>query len=254
MLASWVLFLWMILHFYTTTKVASDVVREKKTVSLFQDIYTPQVTAGYAQFGSFLAILLFEAPFLIVYFFCKFTDLHNRKQQLSKTNCHQCYWITVLCDTFGGIGVVAAVQIASVYIFYIALFLTVSPIFTIVWVMNVIAYITVGIVCAMMLLEMVSSCCKTCSFERIFKGLAFLLLGMLCIALNYYAVKQVRGDKQNNHNSICDLLTSLVSSVIIAIYGYIVKKLLYRKKEGVGMKEKEILESAPLIQKEQSIP
>ena len=254
MLASWVLFLWMILHFYRTTKVASDAVQEEKPVSLFQDIYTPQVTAGYVQFGSFLAILLFEAPFLIVYFFCKFTDLHNRKQQLSKTKCHLCYWIRVLCDTLGGIGVVAAVQIASVYIFYIALFLTVSPIFTIAWVMNVIAYITVGSVCAIMLLEMATSCCKTCSFERIFKGLAFLLLGMLCIALNYYAVKLVRDDKKSNHNSIRDLLTSLVSSVIIAIYGYIVKKLLYRKKEGVGMKEKEILESTPLIQNEQNIP
>ena len=254
MLASWVLFLWMILHFYRTTKVASDVVREKTPVSLFQDIYTPQVTAGYVQFGSFLAILLFEAPFLIVYFFRKFTDLHNRKQQLFKTKFHLCYWITVLCDTLGGIGVVAAVQIASVYIFYIALFLTVSPIFTIAWVMNVIAYITVGIVCVVMLLEMATSCCKACSFERIFKRLAFLLLGMLCIAFNYYAVKQVRGDKQNNHNSIRDLLTSLVSSVIIAIYGYIVKKLLYQKKEGVGMKDKEILESTPLIQKEQNIP
>ena len=217
-------------------------------------IYTPQVTSGYVQWGSFLAILLFEAPCLIVYFFCKFIKFHHRKQQLFKTNCHLCYWITVLCDTFGGIGVVAAVQIASVYIFYIALFLTVSPIFTIVWVMNEIANITVGTVCVMMLLEMVSSCCKTCSFERIFKRLAFFLLGMLCIALNYYAVKLVRDDKQSNHNSIRDLLTSLVSSVIIVIYGYIVKKLLYQKKEGVGMKEKEILESAPLIQKERKIP
>ena len=149
---------------------------------------------------------------------------------------------------------VAAVQIASVYIFYIALFLTVSPIFTIVWVMNTIANITAGTVCVMMLLEMVSSCCKTCSFHRIFKGLAFLLLGMLCIALNYYAVEQVRDDKQSNHNSIRDLLTSLVSSVIIAIYGYIMKKLLYEKKEGVGMEGNEILESAPLTQKERKIP
>ena len=149
---------------------------------------------------------------------------------------------------------VAAVQIASVYIFYIALFLTVSPLFTVAWVMNGIAYITVGTVCAMMLLEMVSSCCKTCSFERIFKGLAFLLLGMLCIVLNSYAVKLVRDDKQSNHNSIRDLLTSLVSSVIITIYGYILKKLLHQKKEGVGMKEKEILESTPLIQNEQKIP
>ena len=160
MLASRILFLWMVLHLYRTIKVVGDAVREEKPVSLFQDIYTPQVTSGYVQWGSFLAILLFEAPFLIVYFFCKFTDLHNRKQQLSKTNCHLCYWITVLCDTFGGIGVVAAVQIASVYIFYIALFLTVSPIFTIAWVMNVMAYITVGTVCVVMLLEMATFAVK----------------------------------------------------------------------------------------------
>ena len=173
MLASWVLFLWMVLHFYRTTKVASDVVREEKPVSLFQDIYTPQVTSGYVQFGSFLTILLAEAPFLFVYFFRKFTDLHIRKQQLSKTKCHLCYWIRVLCDTLGGIGVVAAVQIASVYIFYTALFLTVSPIFTIAWVLNGIAYITVVNVCAMMLLEMATSCCKHVHLKESSKDLPF---------------------------------------------------------------------------------
>ena len=77
------------------------------------------MTAGYVQFGSFLAILLLEATFLFVFFFRKSTDLHNRKQQLSKTDCRLCYWIRVLCDTLGGIGVVAAVQMASVYLFYI---------------------------------------------------------------------------------------------------------------------------------------
>ena len=96
-------------------------------------------------------------------------------------------------------------------------------------------------------------CCKTCSFERIFKGLAFLLLGMLCIALNYYAVKLVRDDKQSNHNSIRDLLTSLVSSVIIAIYGYIMKKLLYRKKEGVSMEGNEGFQTFQQLQSPSSV-
>ena len=144
-------------------------------------------------------------------------------------------------------GVVAAAQITSVYLFYSALFLIVSPIFTIAWVSNVAALILVGIVYTTMLLEMVSSCCKTCSFDRTIKGLAFLLLGLLCIIVSTYLVAQLKDDKQSSHNSIRDLLTSLASSVIIGIYGYIAKKLLYQKKKGIGGEEHESLESTPLI-------
>ena len=253
MLTSWILFLGMMVHFYAITREMEDDVREKRAL-IFPDIYTAQVTAGYAQWGSFLAILLLEAPFFFVFFFRKSTDLHNRKQQLSKTDYRLCYWIRVLCDTLGAMGVVAAVQITSVYLFYSTLYLIVSPIFTMAWISCSAAFILVGIVCATMLLEMVSSCCKTCSFDRTTKGLAFLLLGLLCITINTYLVAQLKGDKQGSHNSIHDLVTSLVSSVIIGIYGYIVKKLLYQKKKGIDGEERENLESTSLIQKDKNIP
>ena len=75
----------------------------------------------------------------------------------------------------------------------------------------------------MMLLQMVSFCCysniKSCSFGKIIKGMAFLLLGLLCITINYYVVKQLREDNQSSLNYIHDLLTSLVSSVIIGLTG-----------------------------------
>ena len=254
MLTSWILFLGMTVHFYSVTSKMEDAVQEENPLSLFPDIYTPQVTAGYVQWGSFLAILLLEAPFFFVFFFHKSTDLHNRKPQLSKTDCHLCYWTRVLCDTLGGIGVVAAVQIISVYLFYIALNLTVLPIFTIAWIINDSAYILVAIVCVTILFQMLSSCCKTCSLGRATKGLTFLLLGLLCFAINYYVVQQLRCDKQGSHNSIRGLLTSLVSSVIVGIYGYIVKRLLCQKKEGVGGESRENLESTPLTQKAENIP
>ena len=247
MLTLWIAFLWMTVQFYTVTREMKDVVQKDTVLALFKDIYTPQVTAGYVQFVSFLAILLLEAPFLCVFFFRKSTDLHNRKQQLSKTDCRLCYWIRVFCDTLGGIGVVAAVQMASVYLFYIALNLTVSPIFAIAWVFSLAANILVSIVYIALLLEMVSSCCKTCSFGRVSKELAFLLLGLLCLTVNYYVVGQLRVDKHNNYSTIRGLLSSLVSSVVIGLYGYIVKKLLYQK-EDVDREEREITETTPLNQ------
>ena len=85
MLASWVLLPWAMVHFYMVTKEMAETVQEKRPLTHFPDIYSPQVTAVYAQLGSFLAILLLEAPFLCVVFLHKATDLHNKRQQLSKT-------------------------------------------------------------------------------------------------------------------------------------------------------------------------
>ena len=253
MLTSWILFLWVIVHFYRITREMANAVQENRLLTLFPDIYTPQVTAGYVQWGSFLTILLLEAPFFIVFFSRKSTDLHNRKQQLSKTDCHLCYWIRVLCDTFGAMGVVAAAQFLSVYLFYNALFLIVSPTFTIAWVSCIASFILVATVCTAMLLEVVGSCCKTCSLGRIIKGLAFLLLGLLCFAINYYAVKQLR-DTEQHYSNVRGLLTSLVSSVVTGLYGYIVKKMLFQWKEDVGREETKKLEWAPLIQKDENSP
>ena len=248
MLVSLILLPLLIVHFYTTTQEMAHIVQHERLFTLFQDVYAPQVTAGYVEWGSFLAILFLEVPFLFVFFLCKAIYLHRRKQQLSKTDCHLCYWIRVLCDTFGGIGVVAVVQLLSVYLFYCALYLIVSPIFTIAWVSSIAASILIAIVCITMLQQMVCSCSKLCSFGKIIKGLAFLLLGMLCITINYYVVKQLKGDEQTTYSTIRDLPTSLVSSVVTGIYGYIVKKLLFQKKGDISREEMEDVASAPLIQ------
>ena len=71
---------------------------------------------------------------------------------------------------------------------------------------------------------------------------------MLCITINYYVVKQLKGDEQTTYSTIRDLPTSLVSSVVTGIYGYIVKKLLFQKKGDISREEMEDVESAPLIQ------
>ena len=245
MLTSWVLLPWMMMEYFTGTRAMEDDVQHVRLFTLFQDAYSPQVTKGYVEWGSFLAILLLEAPFLFVFFLRKSTDLQNRKQQLSKTDCRLCYWIRVLYDTLGAMGVVAAAQIISIYYFHWALFFTVSPIFTIALVLDSLACIVSFLVCTTLLLEMVSSCSKSCSCVKIIKRLAFLLLALLGIGINYYAVTQVREDKQSDVSGIKGVLTSLVSSFIIGVYGFVVKKLLYEKKENA---ERENLESRPLMQ------
>ena len=52
MLASWVLLLWEMVQFFNTIKSMAEDVQKKALFMLFQDVYTPQVSAGYAQFGS----------------------------------------------------------------------------------------------------------------------------------------------------------------------------------------------------------
>ena len=249
MLTLWIVFFFLIVQFYTATKAMADTVQKETAFTLFHDIYSPQVTVGYTQWGSFLAILFLEAPILCIFFFRKSTDLHNRRQQLSSIDSRLCYWFAVLCDTLGGIGVVAAVQIASVHLFYSALYLTVSPILALASISKFVAYMTVLLACTTMLMQMVTSlCCKTCSVGRIIKGLAFLLLGLFCIAINSYLVNQMR-DKDYNNNAFNGVLISVVPSVIIGIYGYTMKRLLHQKKDVEGTEEdKQELE--PLIKRE----
>ena len=87
MLASWMLFPWLMAQHYIATKAMADTIRQNSLFILFKGVYTPQVTAGYVQSGSFLVILFLEAPFFCGFFFHKATELHNRRQQLSKTDC-----------------------------------------------------------------------------------------------------------------------------------------------------------------------
>ena len=77
LLILWVVFLWAMVHFFNVLESMAVAVQRMERLTLFPDIYNPQASAGYAQFGSFLAILLLVVPSLSVFFLRKATDLHN---------------------------------------------------------------------------------------------------------------------------------------------------------------------------------
>ena len=255
MLASWILFLWMMAQLYIVIGAMADIIEERNLLfKPFHDLYSQQVTLGKIQFGSFLAILLLEAPFLCVFFFHKFTDLHNRKQ-LSKTACHLCYWIRVLCDTLGGIGVVAAAQITSVYLFYCVLLLIVRPTYTILLVSLRVSYTTISVIVIFLLIQSVSSCFrKKCSLVGTVKGVAILMLSVLCVTINGnlrgFGQDSLFADNSSDY-TFYTLMRSLVASAIIGMYGYAARKMLYQKmKKEVERAEKEEMELMPFVKKE----
>ena len=255
MLTLWIAFLWMMVQFYIVIEGMADIIEEEKLFRQFHDLYSQQVTLSKIEFVSFLAILLLEAPFLFVFFFCKSTDLHNRKQQLSKTDCHLCYWIRVLCDTFGGIGVVAAAQITSVYLFHCALLLIVRPTYTIVQMSTKVAYTAISMIVVFLLIQSVSSCLrKKCSLVGIVKGVVILLLSVLCVSINenllIFGQDTLFADNSSD-NTFYAVMRSLVASVIIGMYGYVARKMLYqRMKKEVERAEKEETELVPFVKKE----
>ena len=256
MLTLWIVFLWMMVQLYIVIEGMANSIEEEKLFRQFHDLYSQQVTLSKIQFGSFLAILLLEAPFLFVFFFRKSTDLHNRKQQLYKTDCRLCYWVRVLCDTLGGIGVVAAVQIASVYLFHCVLLLIVVPTYTIVQVSTKVAYTAIGVIVVFLLIQSISSCFrKKCSLVGIVKGVAILMLSVLCVTINE-SLQAFGRDTPFAHSSsdytFYAVMRSLVASVIIGMYGYAARKMLYQKmKREVESAEKEETELVPFVKKEQ---
>ena len=265
MLTLWIVFVWMMAQFYSATKAMADTIQEERLFTLFKDVYTPQVTTGYVQWGSFLAILFLEAPILCIFFFLKATDLHNRRQQFSKTNCSLCYWITVLCDTLGSIGVVTAVQIASVYLFYCALYLTVSIAITVLDISHTVAHIGTVLLCFVLLQQLATTGCSKCSRERLgslkcsilfktgMKCLALWLLGLLYLGISIQFKSEIDPDTQYKSSVGEGVLRSLVTSSIIGIYGYVVRKMYQKMKKEVERAVKEEQALAPLIERGQSM-
>ena len=251
MLVSWILFPLLMMQFYVATKAMANTVVERVPFTLFQDVYSIQVTAGYVQWGFFLAILLLEAPFLFAFFFRKSTDLHIRKQQLSKIDCRLCYWIRVLCDTLGAMGVVAAAQITSVYLFHSLLYLTVSIPYTIFRNSLTVADVGTVFMCFVLLQQLVTTASCKCStlFEKGMKCFTVLLLGLIYLGINNYFRPQLDPERQYTAGVAQRVLGSVVSSIIIGVYGYAVRKMLCRKMKEMERAAREDQEQAPLLEK-----
>ena len=255
MLTLWGMFLWMMAQYYIVIKAMDNAIKEERVFRQIQDIYSEQVILSKAQFGSFLAILLLEAPFLCVFFLRKATELHNRRQQLSKTDCRLCYWFTVLCDTLGGIGVVAAVQIASVYLFYCGLMFIVSPVYIIVQLSLKLAYIGTTLFVTFVFIQIVSTCFSTCFRKKcspagVVKGVVIFLLLLLNITINDSFRSLQPFEDNSSDDTLHAVLRSLVSSVLIGICGYVARRTLYqRMKKEVESAEEKHPELEPLVQK-----
>ena len=98
-------------------------------------------------------------------------------------------------------------------------------------------------------MHLISSCCKICSLGKIINELAFLLLEFLCNAINYYLIRQVKIDKQASYDTICSLLRSLTSSVIIGFYRYYSEEAVLPKERSGGAEGRKTQELEPLIRK-----
>ena len=147
---------------------------------------------------------------------------------------------------------VANVQIASVYLFYCGLILIVSPAYTIIEVSLKMTYTGTFLLVIFILIQTVSACFRRkCSLAGTVKGVAWLLLSLLCVTINN-SLQGLKEFKDSSSDATFHaVLRSLVPSVIIGIYGYVVRKMLYRKmKKEVERAEKEDQELEPRVKKE----
>ena len=118
-----------------------------------------------------------------------------------------------------------------------------------------VTYTATGVAVIFFLIQSVSSCLrKKCSLVGIVKGVAIFMLSVLCVSIN----ENLRGFGQDTlfaENSsdytFYSVMRSLVASVIIGMYGYAARKMLYQKmKKEVERAEREETELVPFVKKE----
>ena len=157
---------------------------------------------------------------------CKITDYHIRR----------CYHILLPPPYSASYNiVVAAAQITSVYLFHPLLYLTVSIACTIFHNSLTVADVGTMFMCFVLLQQLVTTASCKCStlFEKGMKCFTVLLLGIIYLGINNYFRPQLDPERQYTAGVAQRVLGSVVSSIIIGVYGYAVRKMLCRKMKEV---------------------
>ena len=190
----------------------------------YKDFFKLQAIIGYVQIAIFLSVFLIEAPFLCSAFY-KMNQpviLNHRKRK--------CAIFKVMIATLGHMGIVFFIQTLTVFMFYLAVYMFVAPLYGIILLSRGILSIAVPFsyltLFQVMLLEK-RKC--VCSSTSIVKVLIVVIAGItaFCILIFLGSVFHYHNKVRTTFN-MDDIVHSIASSILLGVLGYISKKVIYR--------------------------
>ena len=224
--------LWMgtilyLVQYFRTISYFDQNIDTNPTSHAYEDFFKLQAIFGYVHFAIFLTVFLFEAPFLCSVFY-KMDEPVNLNHQKRK-----CAIIKVMMGTLGHMGIVFFIQMLTVGMFYLAVFMFVVPLHGFILLSRGILNITIlfSILTLFQVMFLEKRKC-VCSCTCIVKVLIVVMAGTTAYCVLAFWESVFYRTKHNEIESTFNtenIVHSIASSVLLGVLGYICKKVIYQR-------------------------
>ena len=225
MLQSW---LWSTYFTYNTVQIlrALQCVAQQSDEMFLNELLMPDVVLYFGLLGVEMAVILIEFPFICSYFWKSplTRDAHESRSGLS---CLQ--KLRKAAKSVGWMGIVSFCQLSSAMLCYMVIFLSINPLYTITRMVNTVLFIAFF---AFLFTLCYNTCtCSLCTRQKCHKYFLVVMILLVIGSMSFLAFN-VLPEPFTDHADQTDalvigLISSAVSSVMLAVFGYIFKTLVW---------------------------
>ena len=227
MLQSWFWALYLI--FNTVQILRALLYTAQSSEKYLYEILMPDVVLCATFFGVEMAVILIELPFICAYFWKSpvVRDVYARK-----TGPPGLLKLRKAAESMGWMGIVVFCQMGSIMLCYMAMFLFIDPLYTITRLGNTAMVMFFTAVLSLYLGLSCANCCScaSCTCQKCHKYF-LVIMALLVVGLANYLGYEVLPDPftDQKDSTVTGLLSSVASSAMLALFGYICKKLVWNR-------------------------
>ena len=226
MIVLWIGTVLYLVQYYRTISCFDQNIDTNPNSHAYKDFFKLQAIIGYVQFAIFPSVFLIEAPFLcsVFYKMNEPVNLNHRKRK--------CPIFKVMIATLGHMGIVFFIQMLTVSMFYLAVFMFIAPLHGIILLSRGILSIAIPFSYLTLFQVMLLEKRCVCSCTSIVKVLIVVITGITAYCIFSFlgsVFYHMHGNKIETMFKMDDVVHSIASSILLGVLGYICKKVIYRR-------------------------
>ena len=227
MFKSWFWTLYFIFNTIQILRALLHTVRESKLY--LYELLMPDVLLCFIVFGVKMAVISIELPFICSYFWKSpvVREVYTRKSGLPGL-----LKLRKGAESLGWMGIVVFCQVGSVMVCYMVMFLFIDPLYTITRMGNTAVVVLFTAVISLYIGLGCANFCSSrasCTYQKCHKYFLVIMVLLLAGFTNFLAYSVLKPFTDRPESAFSGVLSSVASSGMLALFGYICKKLIWNR-------------------------
>ena len=189
----------------------------------------PDVVLSFALFGVEMTVILIELPFLCSYLW---KSPVVRDVYMRRTSLQHLVKLRKGAVSMGWMGIVVFCQFSSIMMCYMVMFLFIDPLYTVTrLVVTALVMLFIAVVSLYIGLCCANCCwCASCTCQKCHKYFFVTMILLVIFSISLLTLQAIPDPFTNQTESmVTGILSSVLSSAMLAAFGYICKKLVWNR-------------------------